>query len=73
MYKNIPVSPDVHTRVKEIAKSNFRGLGDQIAFWVQSECDHPLETRKSAFTLFVDEDTKIPGFFCTECNRFIFE
>lgn len=43
-YKNIPVKPDVYARLKLVADANNRGLGDQVAAFVEEirlpDCGH---------------------------------
>lgn len=43
--KQIAVSEEVHAKVAEIADINFRGMGDQVAYWAAHTCPHPLESR----------------------------
>jgi hypothetical protein len=39
IYRNIPVSPEVYQAVSQIAKSNYRTMGGQVAFWTV-KCPH---------------------------------
>lgn len=43
--KQIAVSEEVHAKVLQVASSNFRGMGDQVAYWAAHTCPHPLEAR----------------------------
>lgn len=43
--KMIRVSEEVHAKVADIAYSNYRGLGDQVAYWADHTCTHPVEAR----------------------------
>lgn len=74
-YVNIPVKPNVYEDVKAIAKSNRRGLGDQVEAWVARDlptCEH----KKQAVSIEVFQNgnltgkmTMRKGWYCSICNR----
>jgi hypothetical protein len=75
-YKNIPVKPEVYVKVRLIADANNRGLGDQIASWVERElpdCGHEkvpvtIETpARPADGVAPAEPRK--GWYCRQCKR----
>ncbi len=73
-YKNIPVKPEVYTKIKMIADSNNRGLGDQVANWAERElpeCNHV----KQPVSIEVFNSGQLPasalrkGWYCPTCKR----
>lgn len=77
-YKNIPVKDEVHERVRLIAEANFRGIGDQVAFWAAADCPHPVEMReekKVQVALMEDgklsEDSSVRVFYCNQCQHHV--
>lgn len=73
MTKNIRVDEDVHQQVMRIAKSNFRGMGDQVAYWAAMDCPHPLGMREEKRAHVVGSDDELRFFFCNKCKRHIVE
>lgn len=83
--KQIAVSEEVHAKVVDIADKNYRGIGDQVAYWAAHNCDHPLDCRVKIQIVVsvVEPATKknvarvgkgqpFRGFFCTQCGQRIF-
>jgi len=83
--KMIRVSEEVHQKVAEIADKNYRGMGDQVAYWAAHTCTHPQESRVelNIVVSMVAQATKknvaqvgkgqpFRGFFCSACNQYIF-
>ena len=73
MTKNIRVDESVHRQVKRIADANFRGMGDQVAYWAAMDCPHPIELRDEKFAHVVGTNEKISFFYCPKCKRHIIE
>lgn len=73
MSKNIRVDESVHQEVMRIAKANFRGMGDQVAYWVARDCPHPADMRDEREAHVVGTNEKIRFFFCRQCERHHFE
>ena len=75
--KQIRVDEKVHKQIVKIARSNFRGIGDQIAFWASKDCPHPIEAREEKdVTVSIMEDGKstdqtLRVFLCKQCRRHI--
>ncbi len=82
--KNIRVSEEVHQKVAEIAGSNFRGMGDQVAYWAAHTCTHPQDSRVEINIVVsqVAQATKrnvarvgrgqpFRGFFCATCGQYV--
>jgi len=84
--KNIRVSEEVHAKVSEIADKNFRGMGDQVAYWAAHTCAHPQASRVAIHVVVsvVEQATKktvarvvgvgqpYRGFFCSTCGQYVF-
>ncbi len=83
--KVIGVREEVHQKVAQIAKSNYRGIGDQVAYWADHTCAHPQEDRVEVNIVVspVQQATKknvarvgkgqpFRGFFCTQCGQYVF-
>lgn len=76
-YQNIPVPPAVYARVRLIANSNNRGLGDQVAAWADRElpaaCEH--EKRVVNVQTFARQNDGLvlnlhrSGLYCPTCER----
>lgn len=75
--KQIRVDEKVHKQIVKIARSNFRGIGDQIAYWAAKDCSHPIEAREEKdMTVSIMEDGKsidqtMRVFLCKQCGRHI--
>jgi len=74
MYPN--VKPDVFEQVAEIADANFRGIGDQVAYWAANDCPHPEDQREfsSVQVALVEDgqvgpDQSLRVFRCQQCGR----
>jgi len=75
-YINIPVKPHVYEDVKSIAKSNNRGLGDQVEAWVARDlptCEHKkqpvsIEIFPNGANLTGKMSLR-KGWYCPTCNR----
>lgn len=82
--KMIRVSEEVHEKVSKIADSNYRGMGDQVAYWADHTCTHPAEGRVE-INIVVAEVTQATkknvakvgkgqpfrGFFCSTCRQYV--
>ena len=83
--KMIRVSEEVHEKVAKIAGSNYRGMGDQVAYWADHTCTHPQDSRVE-INIVVAEVTQATkkqvaqvgkgqpfrGFFCSVCRQYVF-
>ena len=69
--KQIRVSEQVHDQVRQIAKANFRGMGDQVAFWAAKDCPHPITMREDKVANVVGSDETLRFFYCRKCRRHI--
>jgi len=69
--KQIRVNEKVHKQVKKIADINFRGMGDQVAFWAATDCPHPTETREEKVAHVVGSNETLRFFYCRQCKRHI--
>lgn len=82
--KTIRVSEEVHEKVSQVANANFRGLGDQVAYWAAHSCAHPLESRTEIRMVVsevvqatkksvarVGEGQPFRGFFCADCKQHV--
>ena len=69
MTKVIRVDEKVHKQVKKIADANFRGIGDQVAYWVAMDCQHPLEMREEKVAHVVGSDETLRFFYCPQCKQ----
>jgi len=76
--KNIRVHEKVHKQVVKIAKANFRGIGDQVAFWAANDCPHPVGMREEkAVTMAFVEDGQVGAdhtlrvFYCKQCQKHV--
>lgn len=74
----IRVTEKVHKKVAKIADGNFRGMGDQVAFWAAKECEHPAEMRVDTIVSVApfengkaENDTALPAFLCKQCGRIV--
>jgi hypothetical protein len=74
----IRVSEKVHKKVSKIADANFRGMGDQVAFWAAKSCTHPEEMRQAAEVQLavvkhgqVGEDHTLSAFYCQACGQLV--
>jgi hypothetical protein len=72
----IRVDEKVHKQVKKIADANFRGVGDQVAYWVANECSHPTEMREVKEVSVApegikDADNTLRILHCRQCDRYI--
>jgi hypothetical protein len=73
-YKNIPVKPDVYVKMRLIAEANNRGLGDQVAAWVERElpdCGHekvPVTIETNPREKGAAQERR-RGFYCRTCKR----
>ena len=73
----IRVDEKVHKQVTKIAKANFRGIGDQVAFWAANDCPHPIEMREEKnvkITVFQDGDSvdqSLRIFYCKQCRHHV--
>lgn len=72
MTKAIRVDEKVHRQVRKIAEANFRGLGDQIAYWVAMDCPHPIEQRQEKVAHVVGSQETVRFFYCSQCKRHVF-
>lgn len=79
----IRVDDQVRAKVAKIAETNFRGIGDQVAFWAETSCEHPQENRiplnvvvspimeptKDRKLAQVGKGQSVRGFFCAQCRQ----
>ena len=72
MTKVIRVDEAVHGKVRKIAEANFRGLGDQVAFWAAMDCPHPAEMRKDHVAHVEGTNDALRFFHCGKCGRNVF-
>jgi len=83
--KQIAVSEQVHAKVSKISRSNYRGMGDQVAYWADRTCDHPVKGRVALNAVVavvegaseeevahVGESRTSRGFFCSRCQEYVF-
>lgn len=77
-HTTISISPKVHKQVVKIADANFRGVGDQIAYWAANDCPHPEDQRQhSNVQVALVEDGKVGPdqslriFRCLQCGRIV--
>lgn len=80
--KQIRVTQEVHTKVARIAKANYRGMIDQVAYWADTTCEHPVQARETVSitvtplrqskTLNANRNLTFQGFYCTKCQQYIF-
>lgn len=73
MTKNIRVDEKVHQQVKKIADANFRGMGDQVAYWAAMDCAHPLAMREEKIAHVAGTGEKLHLYYCRQCDRHIFD
>lgn len=75
--KQIRVDEKVHKKITKIAEANFRGIGDQIAYWAANDCPHPIEMRQEKnvqVTVFTDGDSidqTLRVFYCKQCRHHV--
>lgn len=82
--KMIRVSEEVHEKVSKIADANYRGMGDQVAYWADHTCVHPVEYREAKHVLVfpvaqaskhktahLGKDHKQRGFYCSMCHQLV--
>jgi len=82
--KMIRVSETVHEKVSNIAGANYRGLGDQVAYWADHTCVHPAECREARHVLVfpvaqanknkvahLEKAQKQRGFYCSSCRQLV--
>lgn len=73
----IRVNDEVHEKVSKIATANYRGIGDQVAYWADHDCPHPAEMREN-----MNVEVSIPKsgkstshalrvFYCNQCKHYV--
>ena len=73
----IRVDDKVYKQVVKIAKANFRGYGDQVAYWAANDCPHPVEMREEKnvqVSIMKDgesTDKTLRVFFCKQCRHHV--
>lgn len=74
----IRVNEEVHEKVTKIADANYRGIGDQVAYWADHDCVHPSEMRedRTVRVALVEDgktgaDETLRVFYCKQCKRLI--
>jgi hypothetical protein len=84
-YKQIQVTEQTHAKIAQIARANYRGIGDQVTLWADTTCAHPLAQRVEvrvvvASIITLTEKVKkgqvgigqsFYGFFCRKCNQYL--
>lgn len=86
--KMIGVSKELHAKVAKIAQRNYRGISDQIEYWVAKTCNHPVEMREQVYvviapvrqpdgktrkTASVGANQTRRGYFCNRCGEYVFD
>jgi predicted nucleic-acid-binding Zn-ribbon protein len=86
-YKQIQVTEETHAKIVDVAKKNYRGIGDQISLWADTACEHPQDQREQVNIVvapFIPPDVKkrktvrvgmnqpYHGFFCNKCGQYVF-
>jgi hypothetical protein len=83
-YKQIQVTEQTHAKIAQIARANYRGIGDQVALWADTTCVHPSAQRVEVSMVIapisaltekikneqVDIGQSSHGFFCRKCNQY---
>ncbi len=83
-YKQIQVTEQTHAKIAQIARANYRGIGDQVTLWADTTCAHPFGHRVEVSMVLAPiitqaEKTKneqvgigqsFHGFFCRKCNQY---
>lgn len=83
-YKQIQVTERTHAKIAQIARANYRGIGDQVALWADTSCAHPFDQRVEVSMVVVpiiaptekvknaqvDIDQPFRGFLCRKCNQY---
>jgi hypothetical protein len=83
-YKQIQVAEQVHAKIAQIARANYRGIGDQVALWADTTCAHPFDQHVEVSMVVapittltekvkngrVDIGQSFHGFFCRKCNQY---
>jgi len=83
-YKQIQVTEQTHAKIAQIARANYRGIGDQVALWADTTCAHPFDQRIEVSMVVapitapaekvknaqVNIGQSFHVFFCCKCNQY---